>query len=197
MTQTIFPSAGFVTRDQRLDLIGQHGSLFWFTGLSGAGKTTVTLHVERELVALGRFCYRLDGDNIRNGLCRDLGFSPADRAENLRRVAEAAKLFLDAGLVCLASFISPLESDRHLVREIVGAEHYHEIFVKCPLTVCESRDPKGLYRLARQGIIKEFTGISAPFEEPGDPHLLIETDQEPVERCVRKVLDFILPVINP
>ncbi len=163
----------------------------WFVGLSGAGKTTIVRNLELELTRAGRLCYVFDGDIIRRGLSRDLGFSAEDRKENLRRSAETVKICADIGVACLASFISPLSSDRAMICDIIGPERFIEVFVKCPVEVCEQRDPKGLYRLAREGVIKDFTGISADFEAPDDPHLVLETSVFSVRECVDKVLAFL------
>lgn len=151
--------------------------------------------VEEELYQAGIRTYTFDGDNVRHGLCGDLSFSPEGRAENLRRIGEMVKLFLDAGTVCLTAFISPMTRDRQRVREIVGAPDFHEIFVKCPLEVCEQRDVKGLYKLAREGKIKNYTGISAPYEEPDQPDLVVETDAHAVDVCVQTVARFILKTL--
>lgn len=178
---------GTVDRRQREELLGQQGAVLWFTGLSGSGKSTVACALETALHSLQRPAYRLDGDNVRHGLCRDLGFSKQDRDENIRRVAEASRLFLDAGLICLTSFISPFREERRKAREIVGSG-FLEVYVSAPLAVCESRDPKGLYRKAREGAISDFTGISSPYEAPESPELTVDTSSltldEAVEECL-------------
>lgn len=156
---------------------GHRGCVVWLTGLSSAGKSTIASELERELFNLGRQAYVLDGDNIRHGLCSDLGFTPKDRAENIRRVGEVAKLFTDAGIICITAFISPYRADRHFVRELLPPGHFIEVFVNAPLAVCEQRDPKGLYAKARALEIKEFTGVSAPYEPPVQPELELRTDQ--------------------
>jgi len=191
MNQNIFPRSGLVSHGQRCKILGQIPGVYWFTGLSGAGKTTLSQQVESRLVAMGKACYLLDGDIMRSGMCKDLGFSTQDRTENLRRVAEVAKILLDSGIICLAAFISPLKTDREMVRQIIGVENYHEIFVYCPLEVCEQRDPKGLYRLARQGIIKDFTGISAAYDEPDNPGLRVDSTSLSVGEASDRIIEFI------
>ena len=180
-----------VSREDRYRLNGHRSCVLWFTGLSGAGKSTLSVALEKELYRLGIRSYVLDGDNIRHGLNRNLGFSPEDRKENIRRVGEVAKLFVDAGLVALSAFISPYREDRQMVRELFREGEFIEIYVKCPLEVCESRDPKGLYRKARRGEIRDFTGISAPYEEPLNPELVLETDKLTVEESVGRVLRYL------
>ena len=165
-----------VSSEDRLHSLGQRGTTVWFTGLSGSGKTTVARAVEQALVARGRSAYVLDGDNLRFGLNRDLGFSPADRAENIRRVGEVARLFADAGVILLASFISPYRKDRAAVRDLHPPGGFLEVHVATPLAVCEARDVKGLYARARSGEIPDFTGISAPYEAPEAPALVLQTE---------------------
>ncbi|MFD2637628.1 adenylyl-sulfate kinase [Piscibacillus salipiscarius] len=177
-----------VTQEHRMKLNGHKSAVLWFTGLSGAGKSTVSVEVEKELYNLGVHTYRLDGDNVRHGLNNNLGFSAEDRAENIRRVGEVAKLMSDAGLLTLTAFISPYREDRDKVREIMNEGEFIEVFVKCDLDVCESRDPKGLYKKARAGEIKGFTGIDDPYEEPNNPELVIETDKNSLEECVQQVV---------
>ncbi|MGE5467403.1 MAG: adenylyl-sulfate kinase [Ignavibacteria bacterium] len=178
-----------VTRADRERLNGHRAAVVWFTGLSGAGKSTLAHAVEAALFARGCRTFVFDGDNVRHGLCADLGFSAEDRSENLRRIGEMARLFLDAGVVGLAAFISPMRADRERVRRIVAAENFLEVFVSCPLEVCESRDVKGMYRRARRGEIKEFTGVSAPYEAPEEPGLVLDTDRLSIDECVARVLD--------
>lgn len=182
---------GAVGRQEREKLNGHRAKVFWFTGLSGSGKSTLAHLVEEQLHQQGIRTYVFDGDNVRHGLCGDLSFSPEARRENLRRIGEMVKLFLDAGVVCLTAFISPLKADRERVRKIVGTIDFFEIYIKCPVEVCEQRDVKGLYRLAREGKIQNYTGISAPYEEPEHPDLTIETHQADIEQCVKNVFDFI------
>jgi bifunctional enzyme CysN/CysC len=162
-----------VNRQVRADIKGQTPSIVWFTGLSGSGKSTVANLVEKRLTAEGRHCYILDGDNVRHGLNKDLGFTEEARVENIRRVAEVARLMADAGLIVLVSFISPFQNERRLAREIAGDIEFHEIYVDTPLEVCEARDPKGLYARARRGEIKNFTGIDSPFEAPDNPEIVL------------------------
>jgi adenylylsulfate kinase len=166
---------GTVTRSDRERLLRQRGAVVWFTGLSGSGKSTVARAVETELHRLGHAVYVLDGDNVRHGLCADLGFAAADRTENIRRIGHVAALLADAGLLVLTAFISPFRTDRTQARTIVG-QGFVEVFVDAPLAVCEARDPKGLYRKARQGQIPDFTGISSPYEPPDHPELHLHTD---------------------
>ena len=176
---------------QRESRNGHLGCVLWLTGLSSAGKSTIATELERELFNLGRHAYVLDGDNIRHGLGSDLGFSPKDRTENIRRIGEVAKLFADAGVICITAFISPYREDRNLVRRILPAGRFIEVYVNAPLEVCEERDPKGLYAKARANEIKEFTGVSAPYESPLSPELELQTDQLTVAECVTRVLDYL------
>jgi bifunctional enzyme CysN/CysC len=164
-----------VNKSARADIKNQKPVVLWFTGLSGSGKSTIANLVERSLFAQGRHTYLLDGDNVRHGLNRDLGFTDADRVENIRRVAEAAKLFVDAGLIVLVSFISPFRSERRMAREMVGEDEFIEIFVDTPIEVCMQRDPKGLYEKAKAGQIKNFTGIDSPYEIPETAELTLKT----------------------
>jgi bifunctional enzyme CysN/CysC len=187
----IFWSHGKVTAEQRAARNGHPGCIVWLTGLSGSGKSTIATEVERELFNMGKQAYVLDGDNIRHGLCSDLAFSPQDRKENIRRVGEVAKLFADAGTICVTAFISPYREDRDLVRGMVREGQFIEVFVNAPLQVCEQRDPKGLYAKARANEIKEFTGISAPYELPPSPEITLETDQLSVAEAVGKVLEYL------
>lgn len=170
----------------------QEGLVVWFTGLSGSGKSTIAAEVEKELFEKGFATYLLDGDNIRHGLNGDLGFSVEDRDENLRRIAEVAALFKDAGLVTLVSFISPFNKSRQFARDRVGTDNFIEVYVKADVETCSKRDPKGLYEKAKKGIIKEFTGISSPYEEPETPDIIIDTSNLSVKECAEDVLDKIL-----
>jgi len=181
-----------VTRAQRERLNQHKGLTLWFTGLSGSGKSTLSHGVERRLFAMGCRTYVLDGDNVRHGLNSDLGFSDKDRVENIRRVGEVAKLFMDAGLIVLTAFISPFRSDRRLVRQSMAEGDFIEVYCKSSLEVCEQRDVKGLYRRARAGEIPNFTGISSPYEVPEYPELILNTETESVESCITQVVDFLL-----
>ncbi len=183
--------AGNVTREDREKINGHKGFTVWFTGLSGSGKSTVAVAVEKALWDRGVRTYILDGDNVRHGLNSNLGFSPEDRTENIRRIGEVAKLFNDAGLVALTAFISPYRADRDKVRALMGAGDFLEVLVDCPVEECEKRDVKGLYAKARAGQIKEFTGISAPYEAPEKPELVLPTHQLSEQQSVDKVISFL------
>ncbi|RKY75547.1 adenylyl-sulfate kinase, partial [candidate division KSB1 bacterium] len=180
-----------ITKELREKRNNHKGFVLWLTGLSGSGKSTIATILEEKLFDMGCHAYILDGDNIRHGLNGDLGFSPEDREENIRRIGEVAHLFADAGLIAVTSFISPYRKDRNRARELNKPEDFIEVFVKAPLEVCEDRDPKGLYKKAREGIIKEFTGISAPYEEPENPELVIETDKMSPEQSADFIIDFL------
>ena len=183
--------AGTVSRAEREKLLGQRGAVVWLTGLSGSGKSTVAVAAERALVDRGQAAYVLDGDNIRPGLNKNLGFSPEDRTENIRRIGEVAKLMSDAGLIVFTSFISPYRSDRDAVRALLREGEFIEVYVSAPLDTCEGRDVKGLYKKARAGQIPEFTGISAPYEEPDKPELVVHTDRQTVEESVAQVVGYL------
>lgn len=180
-----------MTREDKENLLGQRGIMVWFTGLSGSGKSTVALGVERELHRQGILCRILDGDNIRTGINNNLGFSAEDRRENIRRIAEVGKLFVQTGIVTLACFVSPTNDIRQLARDIIGADDFLEVYVSTPIEECERRDVKGLYARARRGEVKDFTGISAPFEAPLYPSLSIDTSRHSLEDCVQKVVQLI------
>ena len=180
-----------MTRQDKERLLGQQGVMVWFTGLSGSGKSTVALGVERELHARGILCRILDGDNVRAGINNNLGFSADDRRENIRRIAEVGKLFVQTGIVTLACFVSPTEELRRMARDIVGGEDFLEVYVSTPLAECERRDVKGLYARARRGEVKDFTGISAPFEAPQHPALSIDTSRLGLGESVAAVVDLI------
>ena len=182
---------GDIDKQAREQLLKQRGVIIWFTGLSGSGKSTVAVALEKKLYEMGHLNYRLDGDNIRHGLNKDMGFSPEDRVENIRRIGEVSKLFADAGVIVSTSFISPYKKDREIVRELMPAGEFIEVYVKCCLEECEKRDPKGLYKKARAGEIKEFTGIDAPYEEPENPELAVETDCKSVDECVEEILAYL------
>ncbi len=185
--------AGHVERADRNELLKQQGATIWFTGLSACGKSTIAFTLEHALVERGRLAYVLDGDNIRHGLNKNLGFSPADREENIRRIGEVAKLFADAGLLTCTSFISPYRADRDQARKIhqEAGLPFIEVFVKASVETCEERDPKGLYKKARAGEIPEFTGISAPYEEPTGAEIVLDTEQLSVEESAQTVLDYL------
>ncbi len=195
MSNNIIPQDYNITCQMRSNLKGHEPLVVWFTGLSGSGKSTIANVVEKELFNKKIHTYSLDGDNIRGGLNKDLGFSKEDRTENLRRIAEVAKLFVDAGNVVLSAFITPLESDRNLIRKMVGAENFVEVYINTSVEECERRDVKGLYKKARAGEIRDFTGISSPFEDPMNPDVLIHTEKEGIEEAAHKVLNYILPKI--
>ncbi|PJC76561.1 MAG: adenylyl-sulfate kinase, partial [Syntrophobacterales bacterium CG_4_8_14_3_um_filter_49_14] len=180
-----------VSRQDRESLNRHKSVIVWFTGLSNSGKSTVAHAVEEQLHAMGCRTYVFDGDNVRHGLCSDLGFSKEDRIENIRRIGEMAKLFVDAGVIALTAFISPFGADRQRVRTLVGEGDFIEIYCKCPLEVCEQRDVKGYYKRARAGAIKNFTGISSPYEEPENPELIIDTAVESVDQCVERVIGLL------
>jgi len=180
-----------VTRPMREVLNGHRSAILWFTGLSGAGKSTLAHAVEAELHGLGCRTFVFDGDNVRHGLCADLGFSDIDRVENIRRIGEMAKLFLEAGVVALTAFISPFQADRERVRALVAQGDFLEIYCDCPLDACERRDVKGLYRRARQGEIKDFTGISSPYEPPPAPELVVDTYHLSLDDSVAKVMGLL------
>lgn len=180
-----------VNQAAREELLKQKGVVIWFTGLSGSGKSTIANQVANVLHQLGKLTYVLDGDNIRHGLNKNLGFSPEDREENIRRIGEVAKLFADAGIIATTAFISPYRKDRDKAREILEDGRFIEVFVDCPLEVCESRDPKGLYEKARAGEIKEFTGIDAPYEVPENAEIVINTNDLDLAASTQKVIDYL------
>lgn len=177
-------------------LLKQKGTVIWFTGLSGSGKSTIALGLERALYNLGFITMHLDGDNIRSGLSDDLGFSIKERAENMRRVAEVAKLFVQCGIVTICSFVSPTRKMRKNARKVIGPGLFHEVYINAPFAECERRDVKGLYAKAREGRLKHFTGVNSPFEPPLNPQLEIETDRISVRESIAKVLEYILPFIE-
>jgi adenylylsulfate kinase len=183
--------AGMVTKADRETISGNKGCTIWLTGLSGSGKSTLAVALEKKLWERGIRSYVLDGDNIRHGLNKDLGFSPKDRTENIRRIGEVAKLFTDAGVINATAFISPYRADRDSVRALMAAGDFIEVHVECPVEVCERRDVKGLYKKARAGEIPEFTGISAPYEEPLSPEMTIRTDKDSEEECLNQLLQFL------
>ena len=181
-----------MTRADKEQLLNQRGLMIWFTGLSGSGKSTIAIALERELHRRGLLCRILDGDNIRSGINNNLGFSEEDRVENIRRIAEVGKLFVDTGIITLAAFISPNNALRQMAAEIIGKEDFIEVYVSTPIEVCEQRDVKGLYARARRGEIKDFTGVSAPFEAPEHPDLSLDTSVLTLEESVGKLIELIL-----
>jgi len=196
MANAIFPFNSKITYEQRKKAMMQEPRLIWLTGLSGAGKTTLALRLEQYFFSKGFKVFILDGDNVRNGLCNDLGFSEESRKENLRRVAEVATLMLDAGLIVICAFISPNAEDRMAIKNIVGEQRFIEVYVSCPVEICEERDVKGLYAKARTGIIPNFTGVSAPYDAPVSPDIELRTADETVEESVQKIIQLVEPVIT-
>lgn len=185
-----------LTREDREEMLNQRSVMIWFTGLSGSGKSTLSIALEKELFARGFICRLLDGDNIRSGINKNLTFSDADRIENIRRISEVSKLFVDSGIVTIAAFISPTNQMRELARDIIGKENFMEVFVSTPIEECERRDIKGLYAKARRGEIKDFTGVSSPFEEPANPTISIDTTNKGIEESVERLLEIVLPKIT-
>ncbi|MFZ2904610.1 MAG: adenylyl-sulfate kinase [Cyclobacteriaceae bacterium] len=192
----LYPIQTKVVTADRQQLLKQRAKLIWFTGLSGSGKSTLAVQLEAQLFSLGFKTYLLDGDNIRSGLNKDLTFTDEGRVENIRRIGEVSKLMLDAGLIVLSAFISPFRSEREQVKKIVGAENYVEVFVDTPLEVCEQRDVKGLYKRARTGEVKNFTGISSPYEAPEKPDLIIKTDQTDIQQSTGLLMKLVEPKIR-
>lgn len=185
-----------LSRQDKEELLKQHSVMIWFTGLSGSGKSTIAIALERELHKRGLLCRILDGDNIRSGISNNLGFTEADRIENIRRIAEVSKLFVDTGIITIAAFISPSNDIREMAANIIGKDDFLEVYVSTPIEECERRDVKGLYAKARRGEIKNFTGISAPFEAPAHPALTLDTSALSLEESVNKLLELILPRIQ-
>ncbi|MCX6281127.1 MAG: adenylyl-sulfate kinase [Bacteroidetes bacterium] len=195
-SEYIYPTESLkLDRESKEKQLNQRAKVIWMTGLSGAGKTTLSYAVESALHRIGYFVQTLDGDNVRTGINKNLGFSDADRYENIRRIAEVSKLFVNCGIITIASFISPTNEIRLMAKTIIGHEDFIEIFINAPLDVCESRDTKGLYMKARKGEIKEFTGINAPYESPAEPELEVRTDLLTIEESTKKIIDFLLPII--
>ncbi|KIL74329.1 adenylyl-sulfate kinase [Bacillus badius] len=188
-TNIVWHEQALTKHDQRTGN-KHHSAVFWLTGLSGSGKSTVANAAAKKLHELGANTYVLDGDNIRHGLNKDLGFSESDRKENIRRIGEVAKLFVDSGQIVFTAFISPFQEDRKAVRQLLEADEFVEVFVSCPLNECEARDPKGLYQKARSGQIPEFTGISSPYEAPDAPELVLETSRYSVDECADQLIEF-------
>ena len=194
--ENIYPIKTKVSKEAREALMQQHAVLVWFTGLSGSGKSTLAVQLEAQLYERGFKTYLLDGDNIRAGLNRDLTFSDEGRIENIRRIGEVAKLMLDAGVIVLSAFISPFQSDRDQVRSIIGGGNYIEVFVDAPIELCEQRDVKGLYKKARSGEVKNFTGIDSPYEVPSNPDVVVETGKLSVDESIGKLMDYIAPRLS-
>lgn len=188
----ITPVAHQVRPAERSKRYGHDGAVVWLTGLSGAGKSTLAMGLEKGLLQRGYACYTLDGDNVRHGLNANLGFSPDDRCENIRRVGEVAALFADAGLICIVAFISPYRADRARARAAAQGSHFHEIHIAASLEVCEARDPKGLYREARGGTLRDFTGVDAPYEAPLQPDLCLDTGSQSVSVCLEQLVNFVI-----
>ena len=188
----IFPFQGSIQQSDRHCLNGHRSALLWFTGLSGSGKSTLAHALEERLFNMGIRSYVVDGDNIRSGLNSDLGLSPTDRKENIRRIAEVAKLMVDAGILTFAAFIAPYRESRRFAREVMADHPFYECYVKCPLEQCEKRDPKGLYKKARTGEITNMTGLTAPYEEPQNPDLVVDTNRMPLDQCVDQLINFLI-----
>ncbi|MCU0119174.1 adenylyl-sulfate kinase [Pseudomonas sp. B2M1-30] len=191
MPENLVAHVSVVDARRRSIIKNQRPIVIWLTGLSGAGKSSIANALELALCDANRHTYLLDGDNVRLGLCHDLGFSDKDRIENIRRISEVAKLFLDAGLIVITAFISPFLRDRALARDVIGAENFIEVFVDTPLSECERRDPKGLYKKARQGLIKNFTGIDSAYEPPENPQIRINTLEDDLQTAAQRIIDFI------
>lgn len=188
MNTNIFPTNKILQRTDKEQLLKQHGIAFWFTGLSGSGKTTIAIALEKELYSRGLLTQILDGDNIRAGINNNLGFTDADRAENIRRIAEITKLFVNSGIITICCFVSPTEEIRNTAKNIIGPDDFIEVFVNTPIEICEQRDVKGLYAKARKGEIKDFTGISSPFETPANPEIEL-TDKLTIDESVKKIIE--------
>ncbi|MEW6143984.1 MAG: adenylyl-sulfate kinase [Thermodesulfobacteriota bacterium] len=191
MQRFVIPHNHEITKEDRRKLNGHGSVILWFTGLPSAGKSTLANEVEKKLISTGVRTFILDGDNVRMGLCKDLGFSEGDRAENIRRIGEVSKLFVNAGCIVLSAFVSPYRRDRDAVRALVEDGEFVEIYVKAPLEVCEQRDVKGLYKKAREGVIKGFTGIDDPYEEPLNPEITIETDKVSLAEGAEQILGYL------
>ena len=182
---------GYVTKEDREELHGHKGTVIWFTGLSASGKSTIAHHLEKLLFEMDCSTYVFDGDNVRHGLCSDLSFSAGDRAENIRRIGQMAKLFVDAGIIAITAFISPYRNDRRKIKDLVGKARFFEVYVDCPMEVCAGRDQKGIYEKAKAGVIKEFTGISAPYEKPENPDIVIQSAKITAKEAAEQVLKIL------
>ncbi|MFZ3053829.1 MAG: adenylyl-sulfate kinase [Sulfuricurvum sp.] len=180
-----------VSKEEHSNQKSQKPCILWFTGLSGSGKSTIANALETRLNEIGKHTYLLDGDNVRHGLNKDLGFSDEDRVENIRRIGEVSRLFVDAGLIVISAFISPFRSDREIVRELVDEAEFIEVFIDTPIDVCEQRDPKGLYQKARKGEIAFFTGISSPYEAPQEPEIHLQTEEQGIQGCISMIIDYL------
>ena len=191
MNRILVPQKGLITQSDRQKLNGHRSVILWFTGLPSSGKSTLARNLEERLFRRGVRTFVLDGDNIRTGLNKDLVFSAVDREENIRRIGEVAKLFVEAGVVIITAFISPYRKDRAFVRNLVDRDEFIEIYVKCPLVVCEQRDVKGLYKMARQGLLQQFTGFDDPYEEPDHPECLVQSDRMTVEESVEGIMSYL------
>lgn len=185
-----------VSRQEKESFLNQNSKLIWMTGLSGSGKSTIAKGLEKALFQKGFYVQVLDGDNIRTGICNNLGFTVEDRSENIRRISEVAKLFIEAGVVTICSFVSPTQSIRKIAQNIIGEDNHIGVFIDTPIELCEKRDVKGLYKKARAGEIKNFTGIDSPFERPDNPNLIIQTAEQTIEESVDQVLQFVLPLVT-
>lgn len=192
MSKNIFWTPSKISKEERQKLHHHKSFILWFTGLSGSGKSTLAKALEEELHKRHIHSYVLDGDNIRHGLSKDLGFSEEDRTENIRRIGEVSKLFVDAGIICITAFISPFQKDRDIVRNIVEKSEFIEVFVKCPIEICEERDPKGLYKKARSGEITNFTGINSPYENPQSPEITVETNSSNIKDSIETIMDYLI-----
>lgn len=192
LNNNIFPTEKILSRKDKEKLLKQKGIVIWFTGLSGSGKTTIAISLEKELAKRGFLTQILDGDNVRAGINNNLGFSEEDRIENIRRIAEVAKLFLNCGIITICCFVSPTRAMRNMAKNIIGTKDFIEVFVNTPLEICELRDIKGLYAKARRGEIKDFTGIQMPFEPPAKPIIEVKTEKMSVDECVRKIMKRIM-----
>lgn len=197
MSENIFPNRDqILEREDKEKLLNQHGLVIWFTGLSASGKSTLAVALEKKMYARGLLTQVLDGDKIRNGLNSNLGFTADDRIENIRRIAEVSRLFSDCGVIAISAFISPTQEIRHMARKIIGDKNFFEVYVSTPIEVCEERDPKGLYKKARKGLISDFTGVSAPFEVPDDAQLSIDTSGYTVEEATQLIFNSVSSLIR-